>query len=101
MAKPTDASVTEDRCSCGYLERAADDPTSPIVYDARLNEYHFEYLNPCAGGECGQAKASLMLYHCPFCGGTAPPSKRDLLFAVIPREEEHRLYKLLGGIKTL
>jgi hypothetical protein len=24
-----------------------------------------------------------------------------LLFAVIPREEEHRLYKLLGGLKTL
>ena len=101
MAKPTHTSVTEEPCTCGYLERAADDPTLPIVYDAQLNEYHFEYPSPCAEGECEQAKASLMIYHCPFCGGAVPASKRGLLFAVIPPQEERRLYKLLGDIKTL
>ena len=101
MGKPTFASVTEELCTCGFLPEQADDPTSPIVYDPQLNEYHFEYPDPCGEGECGQAKASLMIYHCPFCGGAAPESKRDLLFAVIPPEEERRLSKLLGGLKTL
>jgi hypothetical protein len=101
MAKPTHASVTEEPCICRYLEQAADDPRSPIVYDAELNEYNFEYPSPCGDGTCEVGKASLRIYHCPFCGGAAPKSKRELLFAVIPPEEEHRLYKLLGGLKTL
>jgi len=101
MGKPTFASVTEEPCTCGFLPEQADDPTSPIVYDPQMNEYRFEYPNPCGEGECGQAKASLMIYHCPFCGGAAPAPARDLLFAVIPPEEEHRLYGLLSGIKTL
>jgi hypothetical protein len=101
MEKPTFASVTEERCQCVFLERSADDPTSPIVYDPEVNEYHFEYPSPCGGDACGLAKAYLMIYHCPFCGGAAPESKRDLLFAVIPPKEERRLYKRLDGIKTL
>jgi hypothetical protein len=101
MEKPTFASVTKDPCTCGFLQEQADDPTSPIVYDAELNEYYFEYPSPCGDGECGREKATLMIYHCPFCGGAAPEPKRDLLFAVIPPGEERRLYKLLGGIKTL
>jgi hypothetical protein len=101
MAKPTFASVTEEPCACGSLEHAADDPRSPIMYDARLNEFHFEYPSPCGDSDCGRGKASLMIYHCPFCGGAAPKSKRVLLFAVILPEEQGRLYKLLGGIKTL
>src|SRR5262249_39745658 len=84
-----------------YLEHAADDPTSPIVFDTELNEYHFEYIGSCGQDECGQGKSYLMIYHCPFCGGTAPESKRGSLFAVIQPEEERRLYKLLGGIKSL
>ena len=78
MAKPTHTSVTEEPCTCGYLERAADDPTLPIVYDAQLNEYHFKYPSPCAEGECEQAKASLMIYHCPFCGGITSECSRCL-----------------------
>lgn len=99
--KPTFASVTEDPCKCGYLERAADDPNSPFVFDPELNEYNFEYPSPCGDGGCEGAKASLVIYHCPFCGGAAPASKRELLFAVIPAEEQRRLYSLLEGIKTL
>src|SRR5262245_13189907 len=101
MAKPTHASVTEAPCTCRYLEHEADDPTSPIVFDAQLNEYHFEYPSPCAGGDCPTAKAQLIIYHCPFCGGAAPESKRDLLFAVIPPEEQRRLHRLFDGMRTL
>ena len=43
----------------------------------------------------------LVIYHCPFCGGAAPKSKRALLFHVIPPEEERRLSAILGGITTL
>jgi hypothetical protein len=101
MGKPTHASVTEELCICHYLEHAADDPRSPIVYDSKLNEYNFEYPNPCGDGACDASKALLRIYHCPFCGGAAPESKRGLLFAVIPAEEERRLYQLLSSIKTL
>ena len=87
MSKPTFASVTEQPCTCGFLERQADDPASPIVFDARLNEYHFEYPSPCAGGDCPTAKAEMMIYHCPFCGGAAPVSKRASLFTAFTPEE--------------
>ena len=71
MAKPTSFSVTSKPCTCGFLECQADDPDSPIVFDARLNEYHFEYASPCSDVGCDSAKAQMMIYHCPFCGGAA------------------------------
>jgi hypothetical protein len=101
MSKPTFDSVTEQPCNCGFLEQQADDPASPIVFDARLNEYHFEYPSPCAGGDCATAKAQMMIYHCPFCGGAAPPSKREALFTAFTPEEQRRLYRLFDGMRTL
>jgi hypothetical protein len=93
--------VTEEPCKCSYLERAAEDPDSPIVFDHDLHEYDFEYPSPCGDGACKGAKAKLRIYHCPFCGGTAPESKRPLLFSVIPGDEERRLFALLGSFKTV
>src|SRR5687768_4501390 len=101
MSKPTFESVTEEPCACGFLEHQADDPASPIVFDPALNEYHFEYPSPCAGPDCPADKAKLMIYHCPFCGGAAPASKRGLLFAVIPAAEQGRLKRLFDGLGTL
>jgi hypothetical protein len=43
----------------------------------------------------------MVIYHCPFCGGAAPKSKRELLFAIIPPHEEQRLAVLLGSVRTL
>ena len=43
----------------------------------------------------------LVIYHCPFCGGAAPKSKRALLFAVITEDEQERLGKLMKGIKSI
>src|SRR5262249_27430515 len=101
MSNPTFASVTKKLCTCGFLEREADDPDSPIVFDARMNEYQFEYPSPCVGGGCEVAKAQMMIYHCPFCGGAAPPSKRASMFTSFSRKEERRLYRLFGGLRTL
>jgi len=101
MTKPTFASVTEQSCVCRYLTNAAADPQSPIVFDPRLNEYNFVYPDPCADGTCGVGNASLRIYHCPFCGGAAPASKRHLLFAIISPEEQQRLDPLLAEIKSV
>src|SRR5215208_2531223 len=97
----TFASVTEQPCACGYLQREADDVASPIVFDATMNEYHFEYPSPCANGTCDAAKARMVIYHCPFCGGLAPPSKRPLLFRSFSSQEQERLNGLFDGMRTL
>jgi hypothetical protein len=94
--KPTHASVTDEPCNCGYLQRAADDPDHPIIFDERTSEYQFTYQ------ELGlEGRSMLVIYHCPFCGGTAPESKRSLLFAVIPRAEQARLSAMLAPIETI
>ncbi len=94
--RPTHASVTDVACSCDYLQKAADNPRNPIVFDARTNEYQFSYQEQ----EC-DGPSTLIIYHCPFCGGVAPASKRDLLFAAIPQEETERLFELLRPIGTM
>lgn len=97
MPKPTHASVTEVPCTCGYLENAAANPDLPIGFDARVNEFFFRY-GPVAD-EIGESK--LNIYHCPFCGGTAPESQRDSLFAVVPAQELDRIAELFGGLTSL
>jgi hypothetical protein len=74
------------------LEREANDPDSPIAFDKELNEFNFEYST--AGTE---RKAQWRIYHCPFCGGAAPESKRRALFASISDAEERRLRAFCRG----
>lgn len=92
----THASVTNIPCTCGYLERAADDPANPIVFDERTAEYQFAYQESACEG-----RSMLVIYHCPFCGGMAPESKRQELFAAIPPAEVERLSTLLSPIETI
>jgi hypothetical protein len=92
--RPTFASVTDAPCRCRYLSRAADNPGLPLAFDRRTGEYQFEF-------RVGKVKGALVIYHCPFCGGAAPRSKRALLFHIIPPEEQRRLNKMLDGIATL
>ena len=94
MTQRTFASVTDVLCTCGFLENSAADASSPFSFDAHLKEFHLEYV-----GVYG--KASIVIYHCPFCGGAAPESRRDRLFAVISSEEEKRLFSLLNGVRTI
>lgn len=91
----THASVTDVDCSCDYLQRAADDPDVPIQFEASTGEYQFTYQAEVWG------PSMLVIYHCPFCGGAAPKSKRAQLFHAISDAEEERLKELLHPIKTI
>jgi len=73
----------------------------PIRFDPLVGEYHFEFPSPCSGETCPEAKAYLTIYHCPFCGGAAPPSKRETLFTTFSVQEAGRLCRLFHGMRTL
>jgi hypothetical protein len=95
MATGTWASVTEAPCTCKYLEDSAADPNTPIRYDPELNEYSIIYA-------CGpDGYGSMCIYHCPFCGGRTPESRREELFAAVPDSEYERLRALTAGIKSI
>lgn len=66
----------------------------PIVFDSRMNEYHLTHVGR---GKKGYS----LIYHCPWCGGRAPYSKRATFFAVITSSEMTRLQKLTAGLKSL
>ena len=91
----THASVTEFVCTCGYLERGANDPYSPIEFDEVVHEFLYVVRN-----DNGDIKNKLSIYHCPWCGGETPPSIRGTLFAVVSRSEEQRIRKLFDGLKS-
>ncbi len=78
------------------IAQIADDPRLPIIFDGRTNEYQFAYHEP---DSCGPS--TLIIYHCPFCGGAAPASKRELLFHVIPPAEQQRLTAMLAPVQTI
>lgn len=82
-------------CDCGFLERQANLSDSPIRFDPELNEYNFIY------SVTGCGKAELRIYHCPFCGGKVPKSKRDTLFATLGHAEMRRIGKLIKHLHTL
>jgi hypothetical protein len=81
------------QCDCGWLENAANDPTTPVAFDQQMNEYYIE-----RGGDLG---GQMVIYHCPFCGGSVPKSKREALFETITAEEMLRLRDLTAAIVTV
>ena len=81
----------KDICDCGVLEKASQEPNHPIRWDERLNEYYI------ANGGSGR----MMVYYCPFCGGSTPQSRRASLFAHVTDEEEARIYNLFKGVRTV
>jgi hypothetical protein len=91
--KPIAASVTGVPCKCGYLERASEEPEVPIVFDAEVNEFHIANV--------GRNRGHSVIYHCPWCGGAAPRSKRATFFATVTSKEEGRLRSLVTGLATV
>jgi hypothetical protein len=96
MTTGTSASVTEVSCTCKYLSDGAADPNTPIRFDPDLNEYSIVYW---FGG--GDEYGSMSIYHCPWCGGRTPESRRGDLFASVPESEYERLRELTAGIEAL
>ncbi len=78
-------------CDCRVLERAAAEPANPIIFDSKLNEYRIR---------CGD-NGYMSIYHCPFCGGRVPESKRKSLFAILTHRETLRLGRLTSKYSTL
>lgn len=81
----------KDICDCGVLEQMADNPTNPVEFDAELNEFHITH----SGGGYS------MIYYCPFCGGSAPKSKRDRFFHILTDAERERLLYLTKDMQTV
>jgi hypothetical protein len=82
-------------CKCGFLEREANHPDWPIRFDPELNEYHFIHRTSTAG------EAQMMIYHCPFCGGRAPKSRRSEFFHRLTHAEQRRLCELTKDLHTV
>ena len=81
-------------CDCGWLERAANDPSVPVGFDAQVNEYFLR------AGIPGGVEARHVIRFCPSCGGDAPVSHRAALFEVVTPEESVRLQELWKGLRT-
>ena len=90
--KPHPQSVTAKLCSCGYLEAAAAEPRGSILYDSQMGEYQLKRPDGSGSGP---------IYHCPFCGGAAPKSKRASFFARVTWAEASRLQRLTRGIGSV
>jgi len=88
---PTFASVTTEPCKCRWAQDVSAEPDNSVVFDSDTNEYQFR--TPKGG--------SLTIYHCPFCGGVMPRSKRAELFAHITEAERDRLATLTSGVKSV
>jgi hypothetical protein len=100
--KPTSISVTAVPCKCNWLAQAADEPDNPVVFDKEMNEYHLAHQRPRGSNGAGGGRYGYsMIYHCPFCGGAAPKSKRETFFANITDAERARLTELTAGIRTV
>lgn len=78
-------------CKCGFLQRAAEEPNSHIEFDPKLNEFHIT----------GNGADHLMIYYCPFCGGSAPKSMRSSLFHTLTGAERRRLCELTKNLRTV
>src|SRR5262245_20192105 len=78
-------------CDCRTLERLSKEPSMPIEFDAKLNEYHL----------LGAAGEQVMLYHCFSCGGRVPQSRRSELFMHVTRAETLRLQLLTRDLETV
>ena len=89
--KPTSMSETANPCKCRWLERMSSEPDEPISFDDASGEYH---ITKPRGGY-------LVIYHCPFCGGAAPLSRRHELFADISDAEVERLRRVTARVKTV
>jgi hypothetical protein len=88
---PTMPDFNAPQCECRALERWSKEPTVPIEFDTVMNEYHI----------VGTNGSRSMIYHCPFCGGRTPESRRDDFFMHITEAEMQRLTMMTGHLKTL
>ncbi len=78
-------------CTCGALEGASKEPGYPIRWDETTNEYSIL---------CGKT-GRMVVYYCPFCGGSVPKSHCASSFAQVTEQEERRIEGLFAGLRTV
>ena len=79
-------------CDCGVLEGLSKEPEAPVGYYAELHEYYLRSHN-------GLGKHPI--YHCLFCGGRTPKSRRETLFAHVTDAERRRIWGIVQNLETL
>jgi hypothetical protein len=89
--KPTFASVTTKPCACNWPRDVSREPENSGRFDESTGEYEFITRS---GGK-------LNIYHCPFCGGAMPQSRRAELFAYISEAEVARLDELTRNLGSV
>jgi len=89
--KPTFASVTTKPCACNWPRDVSREPENSVRFDDSTGEY--EFVTPSGG--------KLNIYHCPFCGGAMPRSRRAELFAYITEAELQRLDELTRAVGSV
>jgi len=93
MGRPHGQSVTDQPCVCGSLGRSAQF-NSGIEFDPELNEFNIV-------SRTDSRVVKTRIYHCPFCGGTTPESRRGNHFLDLSDEEIARLYGLFSEFTSL
>jgi hypothetical protein len=81
-------------CDCGWLAKAADDPSMPIGCDAAANEYYVEMRGS------GEARGQAIIKFCPWCGGDAPVSKRAELFHPVTIDDQLQIGQFSKELRT-
>ena len=89
--KPTFASVTTKPCACNWPRDVSREPENSVRFDESTGEY--EFVTPSGG--------KLNIYHCPFCGGAMPRSRRAELFAYVSEAEVARLDELTANLRSV
>jgi hypothetical protein len=82
-------------CDCGGLEKISKEPEGPIVFDPEINEYNLAYRTQSG------IQMQYRIYHCLFCGGRTPASRRDEMFMHVTDAERIRLMSIVCELKTL
>ena len=81
--------LRKDICDCSVLEHAAKESDHPIRWDERMNEYFMTW-----------GKGRMMVYFCPFCGGSISKARRSSEFVQLTEQEEARILDLFRGVLT-
>jgi hypothetical protein len=76
---------TKEACDCGVISAMLNDPDSGLT----LGEDNTFLL-------AGQ----WLVYHCPFCGGLLPHSRKPIWYPQLTDDERARLQQLVEGITT-
>ena len=87
-------STREPACKCGWLDRAPDEPDSPLVFNKVLGEFHLLYRG-------AQVSGRIRLRFCPVCGERAPEALRNAILAPLCDAEMQRIEQMADGLRTL